>query len=98
MVAWRYSVVPFSMKRVTLYGEGGKLLIRDFDPLRVSVFIDCGPDAQAISSGGIADQVNDDLSANQGASAPIGGNVTLKTAIGPMCNASIEAKAAVQAS
>ena len=51
------------------------LLVRDFDPLRVGVFINGSFDAQAVSRGGAANQIDDDLPADQGTAAPIGGDV-----------------------
>ena len=63
------------MKRIALDGKSSVLFARDFDPLRVDVFINAGPDAQSVSRGCAANQIDDDLPANQGTAAPIGSDV-----------------------
>jgi hypothetical protein len=75
LIPRRQSVVPFAMKRVAHNGKSGKFLVGDFDSLRVGVFIEASLDAQSLSGGGAADQVNDDLPADQRAPSPVGGNV-----------------------
>ncbi len=63
------------MKLVPFYGKSGKFFVGNLDPLGVGVFIDSGLDAQSLTSGGVADQIHDNLSTDQRVPSPIGGDM-----------------------
>ena len=64
------------MKRVSPNGDGSEFVIGDLDLFGVGVFIDLGLDSQARSCRSAADQIDDDLPAEQGTPAPVGCNMT----------------------
>jgi hypothetical protein len=52
------------MKRFPLHGKRGKLLVRDFNPGRVCVFIQGSPDSEPFFCGRVANQINNSLPAD----------------------------------
>ena len=63
------------MEFVALDGESSEFLVGDLDPLRIGVFIKAGLDAQPFARRRAADQIHDNLAADQRPAAPVGGDV-----------------------
>ena len=63
------------MKLVPFDGERGEFLIGDLDSFGVNIFIERCLDLQSFSSPGIADQIDDNLTADEGTPSPVGGDV-----------------------
>src|SRR4029450_4736571 len=63
------------MKLVPLEGQFSKLFVRHLEPSFVGILVQLGPNAEPCLGGRAADQIDHDLAADQGASAPVVGDV-----------------------
>src|SRR3954468_10897600 len=75
LLAGAQVVVPFAMKLVPLEGQFSKLFVRHLEPSFGSILLQQGPKVEPRFGGGGADQIGHDLAADQGASAPVVGDV-----------------------
>src|SRR3954462_5211431 len=73
LLAGAQAVVPFTMKLVPLEGQFSKLFVRHLEPRFVGILVQL--DVEPCFSGRAADQIDHDLAAGQGASAPVVGDV-----------------------
>src|SRR5687768_10477999 len=63
------------MKLVPLEGQFSKLFVRYLEPSFVGILVQLGPNVKPCFGGRAADQIDHDLAADQGASAPVVGDV-----------------------
>src|SRR5690242_19871308 len=63
------------MKRVPLEGQFGKLCVRHLETSFVGILVQLGTDVEPCFGGRAADQIDHDLAADQGTSAPVVGDV-----------------------
>src|SRR4051812_6157564 len=75
LLAGAQAVVPFTMKLVPLEGQFSKLFVRHLEPSFVGILVQLGANVEPCFGGRAADQIDHDLAANQGASAPVVGDV-----------------------
>src|SRR3954469_20382088 len=75
LLAGAQAVVPFPMKLVPLEGQFSKLFVRHLEPSFVGILVQLGPNVEPCFGGRAADQIDHDLAADQGASAPVVGDV-----------------------
>src|SRR4051794_15820904 len=75
LLAGAQAVVPFTMKLVPLEGQFSKLFVRHLEPRFVGILVQLGPNVEPCFGGRAADQIDHDLAAGQGASAPVVGDV-----------------------
>ncbi len=68
---WTDDVVPVAMEGIALDVEGGHFDIADLDALWVTVLVDVAGDGEAGVGRGGADQLDDDLVADQRFAAPV---------------------------
>ena len=71
LLAGAQAVVPFTMKLVPLEGQFSKLFVRHLEPGFVGILVQLGPNVEPCFGGRAADQIDHDLAADQGASAPV---------------------------
>ena len=64
-------VVPLAMKVVALDVDGGHFVIADLNAFLIEVAIEITRDREAVFGRGGADQLDDDLMADQWLSAPV---------------------------
>ncbi len=69
-------IVPLTMELITFDGECREFLVGDFDACGIVPIIPLGLDAQSFGGRRVADQVDDDLPADQGTAAPVLRDVT----------------------
>src|SRR4051794_12247380 len=75
LLAGAQAVVPFTMKLVPLEGQFSKLFVRHLEPGFVGILVQLGANVEPCFGGRAADQIDHDLAADQGASAPVVGDV-----------------------
>src|SRR4051812_27129576 len=75
LLAGAQAVVPFTMKLVPLEGQFSKLFVRHLEPSFVGILVQLGANVEPCFGGRAADQIDHDLAADQGASAPVVGDV-----------------------
>ena len=75
LLAGAQAVVPFTMKLVPLEGQFSKLFVRHLEPRFVGILVQLGANVEPCFGGRAADQIDHDLAADQGASAPVVGDV-----------------------
>src|SRR3954464_2032321 len=75
LLAGVQAVVPFTMKLVPLEGQFRKLFVRHLEPSFVGILVQLGPNVEPCFGGRAADQIDHNLAADQGASAPVVGDV-----------------------
>ncbi len=72
---WTDGVVPVAMEGIALDVDGGHFGIADFDAFWVKVLVDVAGDGEAGGGRGGADQLDDDLVADERFAAPVLRNV-----------------------
>ena len=68
---WTDGVVPVAMEGIALDVDGGHFGIADLDAFRVNVLVDVAGDGEAGVGRGGADQLDDDLVADERFAAPV---------------------------
>ena len=74
-MSWRDGVVPVALEGIALNVEGGHFGIGDLDTFRVAALVDVASDGEAGIGGGGADQLDDDVVADERLAAPVLGNI-----------------------
>jgi hypothetical protein len=72
---WRDGVVPVALEGMALNVEGSHFGITDFDALGIEVLVDVASDGEAGFGGSGADQLDDDVVADERFAAPVLGDV-----------------------
>ena len=67
----RESVVPFAMEGIALDVEGSHFGVADRNALGIAAAVEVASDGEAGVGGGGADQLDDDLMADEGLAAPV---------------------------
>ena len=66
LLVWCYCVVPFAMKVVGEYVDGGELYIGNFESFRIFPFVEFSTHGQAGVGGGGGNEFNDGTETAQG--------------------------------
>jgi hypothetical protein len=74
LLSWRDGVVPVALEGILLNVEGGHFGIGDLDTFRVAALLDVASDGEAGIGGSGADQLDDDVVADERLAAPVLGN------------------------
>ena len=75
MLPWRDGVVPVALEGMALNVEGSHFGIRDLNSFRVEALVDVAGDGEAGIGGSGADQLDNDLVADQWLATPVLGDV-----------------------
>src|SRR5438309_6519259 len=75
LFSWRDGVVPIALEGIALNVEGSHFGIGDFDTFWIEALVDVASDGEAGLGGSGADQLNDDVVADERLAAPVLGDV-----------------------
>src|SRR5437763_9120116 len=75
LFSWRDGVVPIVLEGIALNVEGSHFGIGDFDTFWIEALVDVASDGEAGRGGSGADQLNDDVVADERLAAPVLGDV-----------------------
>ena len=74
-MSWRDGVVPVALEGIALNVEGSHFGIGDFDTFWIEALVDVASDGKAGIGGSGADQLDDDVVADERLAAPVLGDV-----------------------